>query len=129
MTTPMIPNCWGQMAPATTGKMLGFCQGAVGAARLASDPLFYADLTLLNVMGGSRYRVTRADTGAELATGLVSGTVLTDVTLSGLAVYANPMLVNITVRNASGTVKYKIFDTAASMVREGASAYILQQED
>ena len=127
--TAMIPNCWGQLSPATTGKMIGFCQGSVGAARLATDPLFFADLTLLNIMGGSRYRVTRASNGAELATGVVAGTELTDVTLSGLAAYANPMLVNITVRNASGSPSYRIFDTAASMVRGGSSAFILQQLD
>jgi hypothetical protein len=120
----------GTIANAQTGRVSPMLHGhIVGVFRLPTDPLFYADLTLRNVVAGSRYRVTRADTGAELATGLVSGSGLVDQVISGVACYANPQQVNITVRNASGTPKYKIFDTAAFITKSGASAYIIQIQD
>lgn len=103
--------------------------GALGVFRLPTDPLFYADLTLRNVIAGSRYRVTRTDTGAELATGLVTGSGPVDWVISGMDCFANPQQVNITVRNASGSPKYKVFNTAAFVPKAGVDAYILQTED
>lgn len=110
---------------------VALCSGgaAAGIFRLPTDPLFYATLTLRNVVAGSRYRVTRADTGAELATSLVSGSGLVDEVISGVACYANPQEVDITVRNASGSTKYKPFQTAAFIAKSGGEAYILQSED
>jgi hypothetical protein len=100
-----------------------------GAFRLPTDPLFFADLTLQNVVAGSRYRITRTSTGAELATGVAAGSGLIDVVVAGLPVFSNPMQVSITVRNASGSPPYKVFDTQASMTRDGVSAFISQIED
>lgn len=99
---------------------------ASGPFRLPTDPLFYADLTLDNIVIGSRYRVTRRSTGDELATGVAAST--TEV-LASLPCYSNPMAVDITVRNASGSPAYKVFDTGASLSKTGGSAYILQQLD
>lgn len=107
----------------TTGAHIGL---SLGVARLPTDPLFYAPLTLENIVVGSRYRVTRASNGEELATGVASST---SEVLAGVPVFSNPMLVNITVRNASGSPAYRIFDTAAFLGRGGTSAYILQQLD
>lgn len=117
--------------PAATGRLQrgGIGVGAVGAFRLPTDPIFYASLTLANIIAGSRYRITRTSTGAELSTGLVAGSGHVDETITGIPAYSNPMQVTITVRNASGSPKYKVFDTAASLVAAGASAYILQNED
>jgi len=114
--------------------VVGFATGSGAAAhlmsagvfRLPTDPLFYADLTLENIVVGSRYRVTRASNGEELATGVAAST--TEV-ISGVPAYSNPMLIDITVRNASGTPAYRIFDTAAYLYKTGGSAYILQQLD
>lgn len=98
----------------------------VGVMRLPTDPLFFAPLTLDNIVVGSRYRITRRSNGDELATGVASST--TEV-IAGIPVYSNPMLVDITIRNASGSPAYSIFDTAAFMTREGATAYILQRPE
>jgi hypothetical protein len=115
------------LVPAQSGRVQASHFGATaGVFRLPTDPLFYADLTLLNIVVGSRYRITRNDTSAELATGVASSTA---ETAFGLACYANPMRVDITVRNASGSTKYRVFDTSAFMVKAGTSAYILQQPD
>lgn len=97
-----------------------------GVARLPTDPRYYADLVLQNVVAGSRYRVTRNDTGAELATGTGGGS---DITISNIPCYTNPMLVDIMIRNASGATKYKPFATAAYIYKTGGSAYVIQAVD
>jgi hypothetical protein len=121
-----IPTFLGSFGVASNGKMMAGSFGTVGKQRLPTDPLFYADLVLDNIIAGSRYRVTRKLTGAELATGVAAGTT---ETISGVPCYALPMQVDITVRNASGTPAYRIFDTVASMGKGTNNAYILQQAD
>jgi hypothetical protein len=97
-----------------------------GVFRLPTDPLFYADLVLQGIVSGSRYRVTKADDDTELATGEAGSTT---VTLSGLPVYANPMLVKITVRKGTTAPKYQPLDTYAHMTRGSVSAFISQIPD
>lgn len=122
-----IPNAFLTVVPAARGKNTPAPAAlSVGVFSLPTDPLFYADLTLENIVVGSRYRITRRDNGDELAAGVAASA--TEV-LAGLAVFANPMPVDITVRNASGTPTYRIFDTSASLYKAGGSAYILQQLD
>ena len=74
MTTTSIPGGDYVMARGATGRIEPmFGAGgliAAGPFRLPTDPLFYADLTLDNIIVGSRYRVTRHSTGDELATGV-----------------------------------------------------------
>lgn len=118
--------------PAATGRMQRavFGLSACGAARLSTDPLFLQTLTLRNIIAGSRYRITRADTGAELATGLVAGSGNVDEVIASVPCFVNPQEVDITVRNASGSTKYKPFDTVAFIGQlDGGEAYILQIED
>lgn len=127
MTMTIFPNPLISIGEAVRGKAAGACGAfSLSYSRLPTDPLFYADLTLENIVVGSRYRVTRNDTGAELATGVAAST--TEV-ISGIPCFANPMLVDITVRKASGSPNYIIFDTAAYIPKAGGSAYILQQLD
>ena len=115
------------IATAVRGKAMG----GVGAhstyfSRLPTDPLFFANLTLENIVVGSRYRVTRASNGDELATGEAANTT---VTLTGIAVYSNPMLVKIAVRKGTTAPKYIPLDAYASMTRGTATAYISQVPD
>lgn len=127
MTTQVFLHPRLSYAPASRGKIVSAGPApSLGVFRLPTDPMFFANLTLENIVVGSRYRITRADTGAELATGVAAST---SEVVSGVPAYANPMLVNITVRKASGSPNYKIFDSAAYLVKAGTSAYILQQLD
>lgn len=126
-TTVCIPGDFVTPLPAPRGKML--CAGGLlstGAARLPTDPLFYADLVLQNVVVNSRYRVIVDDTGEELAAGTAASA---EVTLSGLAVYANPQLVKITVRKGTSAPKYEPLDAYAYMTSGEVSAYIAQVPD
>lgn len=122
-----IPNANLTLVPAATGRVASAPRGlSAGVFRLPTDPLFYADLTLENIVVGSRYRVTRASTGEELAAGEAASTT---VNLTGLPVYANPMLVKITVRKGTTTPKYQPLDTFVNMARGVATAYISQVPD
>jgi len=122
----IIPNPQFQFVPALTGRVYPTTFGSVGVFRLPTDPLYYMELTLENIVVGSRYRITRQSTGAELATGVASST--TEV-ITGVPVYSSDMLMAVTVRKASGSPNYRIFDTNVYAAKLGASAYILQQLD
>ena len=95
--------------------------------RLPTDPLFYTDITLQNIITGSRYWVAKAD---DLTTVLDSGVASsTSVTLENIPSYDNPMLVEIRVRYSSGATKYKPFKTYAYLVKSGVTVYVAQQID
>lgn len=121
-----LPTPQGSLSPTPSNRIYAGPLASIGVFRKAADPLFFAPLTLDNIVPGSRYRVTRRSNGAELATGVAASA--TEV-IVGVPVFSNPMLVDITVRNASGSPAYSIFDTAAFMTREGATAYILQRAE
>jgi hypothetical protein len=121
-----IPSAHFTVVPAATSRMTMAVDVSVGAFRLPTDPLFYADLVLQNIVSGSRYRVTKDDDGTELATGVAGSTT---ETLTGLPVYANPQLVKITVRKGTAAPKYQPFDTFAYMARGSVSAFIAQIPD
>ena len=124
-----IPNPWVTVMDSPRGTLPVTGIVAVGAFRLPSDALFYSTMVLKNIVGGSRYRVIRADNGDEVVAGLASGEGLIDLNITGIPVYSNPMLVHITVRNASGFPAYKVFDTSAFIRPEGVEVFIFQQPD
>jgi hypothetical protein len=103
--------------------------GGIGANRLPTDPLFFADLTLRNIVAGSRYRITRSDTGAELATGVASGSGLVDVVVSGVSCFSNPQLVTVVVRKASEAPKYVPYEAQTEISKSGGLAFIAQIPD
>ena len=123
-----LPDSRGTFTPLSRGEMVSLAAmgGTIGIFRLPTDPLFYTNLTLENIVVGSRYRVTRASTGEELATG---DSASTTVNLTGLPVYSNPMLVKITVRKGTTAPKYQPLDTFVNLTRETATAYIAQISD
>jgi hypothetical protein len=95
--------------------------------RLPTDPLFYADIILQNIVAGSRYWIAQAsDLTNVLTTGVAADT---EVTLANIPAYANPMLVEVRVRNASGSPAYQPYVTYGYLVRDGATVYIAQIED
>jgi hypothetical protein len=121
-----LPTPGLQFFPLARGQIAPFGRYALGVQRLPTDPVYYFTLTLENIVVGSRYRVTRHSTGAELAAGIATST--TEV-IGGVPAYSSGMLMDITVRNASGTPAYKIFDSAAYASPSGAGVYVLQQLD
>lgn len=126
----VFPDPFMTIAPMSTGRVVPSLGGAtLGVFRLPTDPLFFADLTLRNIVGGSRYRVTRNDTGAELASGVAAGTGLVNVTISGVACYANPQLVDIVVRKGTTAPKYQPYTSQTEITKSGGLAFIAQVPD
>jgi len=127
----ITPSPYLSLSPAQSNRMAP-SNGvkSLGVTKLPTDPLYYADLVLQNVVANTRYRITRRDTGAQLAVGITgSSPSVDDITLSALPAYTNPMLMDIRLRNASGATKYKPFETSAYLYRTGGSAYIIQVVD
>lgn len=99
----------------------------VSTVRAPTDPYYYADLEIQNAVVGSRYWVAQA---SDLSNVIESGTVATSsFTISGIAAYANPMLVEIRLRKASGGTKYQAYRGYVYLPSSGAVAYVSQVED
>ena len=105
-----------------------YANGAtLGTVRDPADPLFFAPITLQNIVVGSRYWIARA---SDLTTVLASGTAeATEITLDNLPAYANPMLVEVRIRKASEPIKYQPFVTYGYLVRGGITVYCAQVVD
>lgn len=125
----IVPSGFGVILPAPSGRLGSVGGVTAGAFRLSTDPLFYADLVLRNVIAGSRYRVTRADTGAELASGVVAGSGLVNETISGVACYANPQAVNVIVRQGTSAPKYLPYSGQTEIAKSGGVMFVAQQLD
>ena len=116
-----VPAARGHIAPNGFGM-------TDGVFRLPTDPIFFADFTLTNVVAGSSYWIAES---ANLSNVLASGTAASStVVISGMASYGTPtMLVTIRIRYSSGGVVYKTFETQAFHQKVGAGSYIIQELD
>lgn len=102
--------------------------GAVGYARLPTDPIGSFTLTLTNVVVGSAVQVEVFSTGAVLSNSTAAAT---DVTLV-LPAYAAGSPLNdlrIKVRKGSSAPFYRPFETLAVAEVGDASIYVAQIED
>jgi len=117
------------LVPASSRSRPSGWRNTFAVQRAPTDPYYYANLILQNVIGGSRYRITDSASGTELASGLVGGSVATDVTINGLAAYSNPALLRVTIRRGTSAPKYQPFETFTYLYRVGSNAYISQIPD
>ncbi len=110
-----------------SSKSLICGSGWQSVVRQPTDPLFYASITLQNVLSGSRYWIAQASNLSNvLATGTAPGG---DIVIAGIPAVANPMLVEVRVRFASGTTKYQPLTTYGYLSRSGVVIYVAQVED
>lgn len=95
--------------------------------RSATDILFYADITMQNMVVGSRYWITQSSNLSNvLATGVATQS---EFTITHLPAYTNPMLLLVRARKASESPYYKPYDTYTNLTRSGAIVYIAQELD
>ena len=110
-----------------SSKSRGMGGWVISTIRSPNDPLFYANITLQNIVAGSRYWIAQAsDLSNVLATGVAESS---EITLDNIPSYANPMLVEVRIRKASEPVKYQPFVTYGYLVRGGITVYCAQVED
>lgn len=85
-----------------------------------------ASLTIDNIVVGSRYYVVDSATGlVEYANTLATST--TEVV--SISLQESSLNLDIKVRKSTDPIKYKPFNTQATLVAEGASVFIAQVED
>jgi hypothetical protein len=95
--------------------------------RLPTDPFFFADVIIQNIVAGSRYWIAQA---TDLTNVLAAGTAgSSKFTVPSIPAYDNPMLLEIRVRKASEPVKYQPYVTYAYLARGGITVYIAQVQD
>lgn len=92
-------------------------------------PAVYVDLTLKNIMGGSRYYVYDTSNGRLIESGTVSGSVATDQVVKVPYEYASDINVLVRVRKGSSSQKYFPFETNGSYGRNGGTVYVAQVPD
>lgn len=95
--------------------------------RAPTDPYFYADIFIKNMVIGSKYQVVQNSNPTSV---LASGTcTITDFTITSIPAYANPMFMRIRVRKSSADPKYEDLQTYGYLVAEGVTVYISQSLD
>jgi len=104
-----------------------------GLARLPGEAIGTTTLSLTNIVSGSRYRIEVASTGALASpSGSATGTYTSgalDITLDLFAPGSDENALRIKVRNATGTPKYKPFETQATLSAAAQSVFVGQIED
>jgi hypothetical protein len=120
-------SCRGIFCRPASSKIIAAGGNFVATVKNPTDPLFYADIYLQNIVPGSRYWIAQAsDLTNVLATGVAD---TAELTLENIPSYDNPMLIEIRVRNASGTPAYDPYKTYRYLAKEGITIYIAQVED
>lgn len=103
-----------------------FGMNAISIQKLPTDPLFFADVSLVNIVPDSKFWIA---VGSDLLNVLALGQAISStVTISGVPVYENPMLIEIRVRSSSGFIKYRPLKTYGLVNRDGGTVYISQSE-
>lgn len=108
-----------------SSKSLINCTNGHSTVRHDGDILFYATLSVVNAVVGSRYRAAIATTNVELAKGEVASA---NFDLTNLPVYENPMLIRIDIRKSSSSPKCQPYTSYAYLKRIGSSVFVSQQE-
>lgn len=110
-----------------TSKSYSCEAGVMSVLRAPTDPYFYASLTLQNIIIGSSYLILQESNPSNIiASGIASATSLI---ISSIAAYENPMLVEIRLRNSSGTPRYLPYTTYGYIISAGTTVYCAQVED
>jgi len=102
--------------------------GALGVVRHPGDPVYLTNITLKNIIIGSRYWIAQeSDHSVVLTSGVAAST---DVVLSNIPVYETDMLALVRVRNASGSPPYyKPLDSYAYLTKAAVIVFISQEDD
>lgn len=115
--------------PSERGKVsIGHCMETTGAFRLPADPLYYADVSVKNMVVGSAWIIGYDNAGTF--TTLDSGTcTVTDFTISGVPAYSSSFLLELRARKGTAATKYLPFTTYAYHSQSVPTIYVSQVED
>jgi hypothetical protein len=86
----------------------------------------FVNITLQNVISGSRYRVYNETSLEEYAR---SEHTTGDININNIAYSGSPQILRVTVRKSSGGTNYKPFESFAIMNDTGSTIYVSQIQD
>lgn len=111
--------------PTTRGRQYEGPGGFFGLGLLPTDSLGTMQLTIQNVVAGSRYRLEDTTNSSSLVDAIALGG---DVLLT-LPYYSPSRVLRLKVRNSSGSPAYQAFETLVTITAANASVYVLQALD
>lgn len=102
--------------------------GLVSNQRAPTDPYYFADVDVKNMVVGSRYMLGYDNAGSftQLASGICSQT---DFTIASVPAYANPFLLELRVRKSSTGTKYIPAKSFGYHTASGVTLYVAQTVD
>lgn len=111
-----------------TGYSYPMPSSFVAHQRAPTDPYYFADVDVKNMVVGSRYMLgyDNAGTFTELASGTCSQT---DFTIANVPAYANPFLLELRVRKSSTGTKYIPAKSFGYHTASGVTLYVAQAVD
>ena len=125
----VIHSRYGAHSVIPTANAIPTAIGVLSHQRAPTDPFFYANVDVENMVVGSRWMLGYTPSGGEF-TELASGTAATSAfTIENVPSYASPMLLELRVRKASGSPKYEPLRQYANHNPNGVNMYLAQQLD
>lgn len=111
-----------------TSRSLPTASGTVSQQRAPTDPFYYADVEVQNIVIGSSWMLGYYDAGdfTELDSGTAAAT---SFTISSVPSYGSPFLLELRVRKSSAQPKYKRVNQFAFHNAQGIVMYISQVLD
>lgn len=124
-------------APQETSKIaavaaLGRAPVSLGVVRLPTDPVYLADVTLQNVVPGSRiWMANNADLSQTLLDSFIAANESQEdpILLEGVPAYSTQMLICLRARKASGAPCYQPYETFAYHSPNGIVIWVAQVAD
>jgi len=125
MTTAVSPSMMHSISGVNTSSVVpGHWNTHV--ERDPTDAVFLASVQIKNAVIGSTYRLMQEATGALLAQGTISSD---PETIANIPAYSPGMLMELRLRNSSGSTRYLPLKTYVAHAVSGAVFYVVQTED
>ena len=126
---PVLCLGWQGVSLPATSRSIAFGDGVFSHQRAPSDPYFYADIFVENIVIGSRWMLGYTPSGGAF-TELASGTAAAaSFAISNVPSYASPMLLELRVRKSSSGTKYLPLRQYAYHAQAGVTMYLAQIVD
>jgi len=115
-----------------TSKSILTQSGGIAVQRLPTDPFYYADVVVSNMVDGSRWMLGYDNSGvftefSAAFEGTKSGA--GDFTISNVPAFDDPFLLELRTRKSSAATKYRPLKTYAYHSLNGTSIYVAQIKD
>jgi len=128
MSTVSVPTFWEAIGCPSTSKSVPTSMGTYSQERAPTDPFFYANVDVQNIVIGSRWMLGYDNAGVftELVSGEASAT---NFIISNVPAFGSPFLLELRVRKSSAQPKYKKMNLFGFHSGNGIVMYLSQVLD